>query len=70
MKGRVGLFPDNFVELIGTKTNSEDQEQKHETSQVNCKSNTKVSHSTKRNEKANVRKSLDTKNARPGILPL
>lgn len=62
MKGQVGLFPDNFVEVIGTKNESQEQEsQWHETSSV--KSNIRHSHQiTKKVEKAHVRKSLDARN--------
>lgn len=58
----MGLFPDNFVEVIGAKNESQEQEsQWHETS--SAKSSIRHSHQiTKKVEKAHVRKSLDTRN--------
>lgn len=66
LKGQVGLFPDNFVELIGTKsesrTNQEQDSQWHETTSLSAKSSVRHSHQVKKVEKAHIRKSLDTKN--------
>lgn len=60
LKGHVGLFPDNFVEMI--KNESQEQEsQWHETTS-SVKSNIRHSHQVKKVEKAHVRKSLDTRN--------
>lgn len=58
----MGLFPDNFVEMITAK--NEEQEQWHETS-VTVKSSIRHSHQIKKSEKAHVRKSLDSRNAHP-----
>ncbi|KAL6259867.1 hypothetical protein P5V15_009777 [Pogonomyrmex californicus] len=57
LKGQIGLFPDNFVEVIGVKNESQEQEsQWHETT-----SSIRHSHKVKKTEKAHVRKSLDTR---------
>lgn len=59
LKGRVGVFPDNFVELISSKNeNDKDADVKHEP----MSRASKVSHGVKMEKKANVRKSLDAKN--------
>ncbi|XP_012218284.2 SH3 domain-containing kinase-binding protein 1 isoform X2 [Linepithema humile] len=65
LKGQVGLFPDNFVELIGTKNESQEQESQrgYEVTSLSAKSSTKHSHQVKKIEKAHVRKSLDARNA-------
>lgn len=59
LKGRMGLFPDNFVEIISVTTDHQDHEQRHEAS---TKSITKLSQQVKKNEKAHIRKSLDIRN--------
>lgn len=59
----MGLFPDNFVEMIGMKNESQEQEsQWHETTSMSAKSSIRHSHQVKKVEKAHVRKSLDTRN--------
>lgn len=64
MRGQVGLFPDNFVEVIGAKNENQDQESHwHEVTSVGGKSSIRHSHQMKKSEKAHVRKSLDTRNA-------
>lgn len=75
LKGKIGLFPDNFVELLVVKNG--EQEQKQELSQVSKVNKgalpvptTKGSHSNKRSEKAHVRKSVDLKNVRTGAVLL
>lgn len=75
LKGKIGLFPDNFVELLVVKNG--EQEQKQELSQVSKVNKgalpvptTKSSHSNKRSEKAHVRKSVDLKNVRTGAVLL
>ncbi|KAG5339647.1 RAB8A protein, partial [Acromyrmex charruanus] len=61
LNGQVGLFPDNFVEMIGTKNESQEQEsQWHETTSLSAKSS--IRHQVKKVEKAHIRKSLDTRN--------
>ncbi|XP_077259880.1 uncharacterized protein LOC143896156 isoform X1 [Temnothorax americanus] len=63
LRGQVGLFPDNFVEVIGIKNESQEQDsQWHETSSLSAKSIIRHSHQVKKVEKAHVRKSLDTRN--------
>lgn len=63
LRGQVGLFPDNFVEIIGMKNESQEQEsQWHEITSLNTKSSARHSHQLKKIEKAHVRKSLDTRN--------
>lgn len=64
LKGQIGLFPDNFVEVIGThvKNDHQEQEQWHETNQLTTKSVAKHTHQIKKSEKAHVRKSLDVRN--------
>ncbi|XP_024877640.1 SH3 domain-containing kinase-binding protein 1-like [Temnothorax curvispinosus] len=63
LRGQVGLFPDNFVEVIGIKNESQEQDsQWHETSSLSAKSTIRHSHQVKKVEKAHVRKSLDTRN--------
>jgi len=62
----VGLFPDNFVELIGVKNESQEQESHswgHEVTSLSAKSSIRHSHQMKKTEKAHVRKSLDARNA-------
>lgn len=61
----MGLFPDNFVELIGVKNESQEQESPwgHEVASLSAKSSIKHSHQAKKTEKAHVRKSLDSSNA-------
>ncbi|KAM0735364.1 SH3 domain-containing kinase-binding protein 1 [Formica fusca] len=64
LRGQVGLFPDNFVEIIGVKNESQEQEsQWHEITLLSAKSSARHSHQVKKMEKAHVRKSLDTRNA-------
>lgn len=60
----MGLFPDNFVEMLGgVKNESQEQEsQWHETTSLSAKSSIRHSHQVKKVEKAHVRKSLDTRN--------
>lgn len=59
----MGLFPDNFVEIIGAKNESQEQEsQWHEITSLSAKSTARHSHQIKKVEKAHVRKSLDTRN--------
>lgn len=59
----MGLFPDNFVEVIGTKNEPQEQEsQWHETTSMSAKSSIRHSHQVKKVEKAHVRKSLDARN--------
>lgn len=63
LRGQVGLFPDNFVEIIGAKNESQEQEsQWHEITSLSAKSTARHSHQIKKVEKAHVRKSLDTRN--------
>ncbi|GAB1859072.1 SH3 domain-containing kinase-binding protein 1 [Camponotus japonicus] len=63
LRGQVGLFPDNFVEIIGMKNESQEQEsQWHEITSLNAKSSARHSHQLKKIEKAHARKSLDTRN--------
>lgn len=59
----MGLFPDNFVEVINAKNEPQEQEQWHETSSIGTKS--RHSHQVKKSEKAHVRKSLDSRNVHP-----
>ncbi|XP_012283228.1 SH3 domain-containing kinase-binding protein 1 [Orussus abietinus] len=59
LRGQIGLFPDNFVEVIGVKG---DQHHSQEQSQATSKSSTKPSHGTKKSEKAHIRKSLNSRN--------
>ncbi|XP_015113136.1 CD2-associated protein [Diachasma alloeum] len=65
LNGRVGLFPDNFVAVMGPKPdNQQNQEHWQETSQSMSKSGSlKSSYTGKKGEKANVRKSLDSRGA-------
>lgn len=60
----MGLFPDNFVETIGTKNESQEQESQwtHDVTSVSAKSSIRHSHQVKKTEKAHVRKSLDARN--------
>lgn len=67
LRGQIGLFPDNFVEVIGAKNDHQEQEQWHETSQLTNKSVAKHAHQLKKSEKAHARKSLDPKNIHTGI---
>lgn len=63
LRGQVGLFPDNFVDIIGMKNESQEQEsQWHEITSLNTKSSARHSHQLKKIEKAHVRKSLDSRN--------
>ncbi|XP_053975351.1 SH3 domain-containing kinase-binding protein 1-like [Hylaeus volcanicus] len=59
LKGQVGLFPDNFVEIINSGTDHTDHEQRYESS---VKSLTKHTDRVKKSKKAHVRKSLDIRN--------
>ncbi|XP_011307510.1 SH3 domain-containing kinase-binding protein 1 [Fopius arisanus] len=63
LNGRVGLFPDNFVTVMGSKPdNQQNQDYWQESSQPMGKSGSlKSSHTGKKGEKANVRKSLDSR---------
>ncbi|XP_050450133.1 SH3 domain-containing kinase-binding protein 1-like isoform X3 [Cataglyphis hispanica] len=61
LRGQVGLFPDNFVEIIGMKNESLEP-QWHEITSLSAKSSARHSHQVKKIEKAHVRKSLDTRN--------
>lgn len=61
MKGQVGMFPDNFVEMI--KSESQEQESPWHETTPSAKLNIRHSHQVKKVEKAHVRKSLDTRNA-------
>lgn len=64
MRGHVGLFPDNFVEILGAKNEPQEQEsQWHEATSVSVKSSIRHSHQLKKAEKAHVRKSVDTRNS-------
>ncbi|KYM96009.1 SH3 domain-containing kinase-binding protein 1 [Cyphomyrmex costatus] len=65
LNGQVGLFPDNFVEVIGTKNESQEQATQHqwfEMTLLGTKSSIRHSPQVKKVEKAHIRKSLDTKN--------
>lgn len=64
LNGQVGLFPDNFVELIGAKNESQEQPESpwQEKTLLSAKSSIRHSHQIKKVEKAHVRKSLDTRN--------
>ncbi|XP_076648912.1 uncharacterized protein LOC143356814 isoform X1 [Halictus rubicundus] len=57
LKGKVGLFPDNFVEVINLGTDHQDHDQKYDP-----KPNAKTSQSATKSKKAHVRKSLDIEN--------
>lgn len=59
MRGEVGLFPDNFVEIINTKN------EEQETTSTSAKSSIRHSQQVKKSEKAHVRKSLDSRGAHP-----
>ncbi|KOC62980.1 SH3 domain-containing kinase-binding protein 1 [Habropoda laboriosa] len=59
LDGQVGLFPDNFVEVINAAADHQDHDQKHENS---MKTATKHPHQIKKNGKAHTRKSLDVRN--------
>ena len=64
LRGQVGMFPDNFVEVLGSKNEHRrsDPDQWHETSQGTSKSSSKHSSYTRqRGEKAHARKSLDSR---------
>lgn len=61
LRGQIGLFPDNFVEVISSK-NEQEQEQCLEANQIASK----IKHSIKRTERAHIRKSLDSKNIKTG----
>lgn len=64
LRGHVGLFPDNFVEILGAKNEPQEQEsQWHEATSVSVKSSIRHSHQLKKAEKAHVRKSVDTRNS-------
>lgn len=60
----MGLFPDNFVEIIGAKNESQEQDSPpwHEAALVSGKSSVRHYHQRKKVGKAHVRKSLDNKN--------
>lgn len=60
LKNKVGLFPDNFVEIITTKNKEHTDGTTNQTS-ASIKSNAK-NHAGKKKETANVRKSLEAKN--------
>lgn len=60
LRGQIGLFPDNFVEVISSK-NDQEHDQCQEANQIGSK----IKHSIKRTEKAH-RKSLDSKTAKTG----
>lgn len=64
LRGRIGLFPDNFVELIGPKTDQYDS-QHDQSLYSNGKSSIRHSVTTKRTEKAHARRSLDVHNVPP-----
>lgn len=55
LNGRVGLFPDNFVEVINVPPDPQDYDQKHKS----IKSVSKHSHLSKKNEKVHTKKNLD-----------
>ncbi|XP_043479602.1 SH3 domain-containing kinase-binding protein 1-like [Leptopilina heterotoma] len=59
LRGRIGLFPDNFVEVLNSKSEQE-HDQCEEVNQVAPK----IKHSIKAIEKAYTRKSLDTKSVK------
>ncbi|XP_076648923.1 uncharacterized protein LOC143356814 isoform X3 [Halictus rubicundus] len=61
LKGKVGLFPDNFVEVINLGTDHQDHDQKYDP-----KPNAKTSQSATKSKKAHVRKSLDIENVHAG----
>ncbi|XP_015600862.1 SH3 domain-containing kinase-binding protein 1 isoform X2 [Cephus cinctus] len=65
LRGQVGLFPDNFVEILDPITDHhyQDQDSRHDSSHGSTKSNSKHSLVGKRSEKAHVRKSLDARNS-------
>ncbi|XP_011148601.1 SH3 domain-containing kinase-binding protein 1-like isoform X1 [Harpegnathos saltator] len=66
LRGQVGLFPDNFVDVIGAKNEHQEQEQWYDSaSQLNTKSSIRHSYQMKKSEKAHVRKSLDSRNVHP-----
>ncbi|XP_076636901.1 uncharacterized protein LOC143349490 [Colletes latitarsis] len=56
LKGQVGWFPDNFVEMINSVTDHQDHEQRHESY---VKSLTEHSDRVKKNKKPYIRRSLD-----------
>ncbi|XP_031849550.1 uncharacterized protein LOC116434822 isoform X2 [Nomia melanderi] len=58
LKGKVGLFPDNFVEIVTIATDHQDHEQRHDSKNV-----TKLSQPVTKSKKAHIRKSLDIDNA-------
>ncbi|XP_046617175.1 SH3 domain-containing kinase-binding protein 1-like isoform X2 [Neodiprion virginianus] len=60
LRGRIGLFPDNFVEVLGPK--GEQHEQHDQPLYTSGKSSIRHSVTTKRTEKAHARRSLDTHN--------
>ncbi|XP_072760265.1 uncharacterized protein [Anoplolepis gracilipes] len=62
LRGQVGLFPDNFVEAIGAKNESQEQESEWHKTSVSAKSSARHSYQVKKIEKAHIRKSLDTRN--------
>ncbi|EZA61495.1 hypothetical protein DMN91_004339 [Ooceraea biroi] len=64
LRGQIGLFPDNFVEIISAKGDPQEQEsQWHEITSSSVKSTTRHSHQIKKTEKAHVRKSVDARNS-------
>ncbi|XP_012137201.1 uncharacterized protein LOC100884103 isoform X3 [Megachile rotundata] len=56
INGRIGLFPDNFVEIVNVAPDQTDHEQRQETS---VKSAARHSYPAKKSEKVHTRKSLD-----------
>lgn len=62
LKGKIGLFPDNFVEVISVSADHQDHEQR----QMTAKFVARASQQTKKNKKAHIRKSLDVRNVHPG----
>ncbi|XP_032670452.1 uncharacterized protein LOC116843802 [Odontomachus brunneus] len=65
LNGHVGLFPDNFVEVIGGKNEHQESDQWHDSTSVSTKLSIRHSHQVKKSEKAHVRKSLDSRNVHP-----
>ncbi|XP_076545838.1 uncharacterized protein LOC117606762 isoform X3 [Osmia lignaria lignaria] len=66
INGRIGLFPDNFVEVVNVAQDQTDHEQRQETS---VKSAARHSHVPKKNEKVErekVRRSLDVQSVHAG----
>lgn len=63
LRGQFGLFPDNFVEILGPKSEQRPSDSEwHENSQGTSKSSSKHSSYTRqRSKKAHARKSLDAR---------